>query len=224
MFPPIDHTKPNVSAAVSLPETSSASQSKIQYFVINNFDFISTRTCRDLCITQIDSASELDSKVQQLVRTHFEGGQRVYKMHEKIAALDFKNIVVQDGENTQVISAESIKIIFLNDEEYDLMVDSFIEEHSTKVEEEADTRSIPLFSKQGLACIKAMTLVFRKNQEIVAFFTQVREQELTRVDEEIRERQTKNRDKRWNQWMDYWLQKDENRREILVTVLKNSLL
>ncbi len=220
MFEPT--IRQNAPLAAFSPEIV-APQPGIQYFVINNADYVSSGSCRDLHVTHIDSPADIDRKLNQLVRMLLNGDQKVFEMHEKVAALDFDNIVVQQHDDIQVISAQSVTIIALNDEEYELMVDTFINEHGQETAENDEPGSRSTSGNQGftsLALIRAITLVFRKEQEIVSFFKQAREDELARVEEDTRERQVKERDKRWNQWMDYWLQKDENRREILVSVIK----
>jgi len=220
MFEPI--IRQNAPLAAFSPEIE-APQPRIQYFVINNADFVSSGSCRDLHVTHIDSPADIDRKLNQLVRMLLNGDEKVFEMHEKAASLDFDNIVVQTHDDIQVIPAQSVTIIALSDEEYELMVDTFIDKHGQEAVEN-DAPETQLTSRnQGftsIALIRAITLVFRKEQEIVSFFKQAREDELARVDEDTRERQVKERDKRWNQWMDYWLQKDENRREILVSVIK----
>lgn len=226
MFISSDNIRIDFAAPVLNTHTATQAQTCYHYLIIDNFESIANGTCRDLCMNRIDTPNAFDRKVQQLVRSYFNPeGREIYEMHQKIANLDFDNFVIKQDEKTDVISAHSVTIIALNDEEYELMAASFLKEHSEESIERDEAKNQTFSSREGFFSVslyKAITLLFRKEQEIIVFFKQAREEELARVDEDTRERQTKERDKRWNQRMDYWLQKDSNRREILANAVKIS--
>lgn len=223
MLTPIESSKIYPIALLQEPQDK---KNSFNFFAINNLDSLSNGTCRDLQMDRIDSLDHFDRKIQQLVRSYLNPeGKEIYEMHQKVSNLDFDNFVIRQDNEILIISAQSVTIIALNDEQYEDMVDSFINDRSDETAEKDNAEAAShasLLTFSSITLIRAITMVFRKEQEIVAFFTQAREEELARVDEDTRERQTKERDKRWNQWMDHWLQKDENHREILTASLKNS--
>ena len=218
---PLVNTNTEIIAFSEQIQTKPAQQTL--FYLIQNIDLVSNGSCKKLCLTRIERPDHFDSKIQNLARVNLLDDQRSVAMHEKIAALDFNLIIFNQQDSTLEISSDSVAIIALSDEEYEIMVDEFLKTDVKEAEsnDSSPTDSIRFFPK---ALIKTVSQYFKNEQEIVAFFRLIREEQLARVDEDTRERQTKERDKRWNQRMDYWIQKDENRRKILAETLTSQHL
>lgn len=196
----------------------------VLFYLIQNADLVSSGSCRDLSFTHIQDPCSFDNTIHQLARVNIFGDQRQVELHEKIASLDFDNLIFHDEDDTQVIAADSLTIIALSDEEYEAMVNDFAKSGESKETVTSSPATKAEIRCSPTAFIKAVAQYFKKEQEIVDFMRLAREEELARVDEDTRERQTKERDKLWNQRMDYWLKKGENQRQILSDALTSERL
>lgn len=216
---PLQPISVNIEAITIIEPSPREPKPQVLFYLIPNVDLVSGGSSRDLYFTHIQDPCSFDNTIHQLARVNIFGDQRQVEMHEKVAALDFDNLIFQNGDHIHVIAVDSVIIIALTDEEYKAMVNDFVKSDESKksvspsLAPKADIKYTPS------AFIKAVAQYFKKEQEIVDFMRLAREEELARVDEDTRERQTKERDKRWNQKMDYWIQKGENQRKILSDAL-----
>jgi hypothetical protein len=195
------------------------------YYHIQNSNLVAQGLTTELKLSRIDKPELIDRRTTQLARLHILGNEKWMEMHHKVASLPFETIIFNDGSEKETIPLSAIKIKALTDLEYDAMKATAIKEltgsHQSEENEEKSGQT-GIFNRAfaSQTFINTLKNYFQKQQEIVSFFRQCREQEQFLTAEDTRKRRTKERDQRWNLRMDYWLIKDANRWEILQTSTK----
>lgn len=196
----------------------------IHMFIILNANHVANGSCRDLHMKQIENLCAFDRSIHQLARMTILGDDRQVEMPEQIANQEYDSITFHNGDEIQTVAAESLTIIGLDDEEYESMVNDFEKSEKSHKSESSSQAQNGTITVQAKYYTQVLAQYFKKEQEIIAHFRLAREEEQARFAEDTRERQTKERDRRWNQKMDYWIEKDKNRRQILSDALTHASL
>ncbi len=182
----------------------------IQYFVITNFDAVRSGQTRQLHLSIPETLDVTQSNINMIARITLLGDTRKVQLHERVAALNFNEIVFTNGSEVEVSTVENLEIEVLKKKR---MITSEDETETTADESEFRAVSRHLF-------VKIATRYSDLQQSLVKHFRQTREKEQAITNEDTRQRKIKNRIKRWNLRMDHWLKKEANRWEILKSLFQ----
>lgn len=192
-----------------VPETVTPAPA-VRYFVITNYNAVRTGQTRQLQLSIPENFDITQLNTNMIAQLTLLGDTRKVQLHEKVTALDFNEIAFSNGSDIEISSIDDLEIIGQSKKK------SVILQEDQKSNENGE----PLQLRLATIFAKIYTNYSKFQQSFVKHFRNSREKEQVITSEDIRQRQIKNRDKKWNLRMDHWVKKEANRWEILKSLIR----